>query len=167
MVQKHRRNPKERNIEGLRRQLAAEEVRSAQTRVAHESAQRAEARTRAALEALGAEMLPGMAEAETAGPSEDSRIVYVPRPMSEWIDDFVTGPLQDIPQGNSTATIAPAAEFVGVTPSETPIADARAGARERVAVRRAGKTTTICPHGKVEGWCSKPECQEPRKEKTA
>jgi len=118
---------KERNIEGLRKQLAQQETKCRRLLVPWEQAMTERQKTLEALKALGAEMLPGM-EPE---------------------------PAQDTPHGDGTATIAPATESVGAETSETPIADARAGARERVVVRRAGRLTTICPHGKVEGWCSK------------
>ncbi len=128
---RHRRKPEERATSILQIELNRLETRAAKSKAQWEKAEAAAEVVRKQIAML--HQLP------------------LPMPPTE-----APEPAQDTPPVECSATPAPAAEsVVGVTPSETPLADARAGARERAVARGEGK----CKHDFLAGWCSKVECQ--------
>jgi len=139
MTTKHHRTPEERAEAVFRPTLKRLEAKAAKSKARWEQDEAAAEKVRKKIAMLNQLPLPEMPEPIGGGTDPTYTTVTVSPDTSTISPD--------------TRTDAPSS----TTLSETPLADARAGARERVAVRRAalGK----CPHGKVEGWCSKPECQ--------
>ncbi len=116
---KHR-SSEEQATDILKAKLKRLEPKTARRKTAYEIAQRAEDELRQKIARLNQLSLPMQDLTSVAGRnliSEDTKTAYV-----------MTGPLQDIPQGDGIATTAPASGELDA-----------AGARERVAVRRAAR----------------------------
>ena len=109
-----RRKPQERAADILRKELARLEAKSAQTRVAYETAQREETATRQAIAMLDQMPLPGLAKAIELAHAEAQDGLY--RPPEPW-PAIVMEPQVVIPSELQTTSGAPPGQRITGCPS--------------------------------------------------
>ncbi len=128
-----RRTPNEVAIDAFKKALRKQERNATRAKAIWEDFEASAERTRRWIIGLGMESLPGMA----------------------------LEPAQDTPSAQRTGTIAPVAEVVVLPPiADAPVIELRPLKAEEAMIVAHRAAPSKCKHDKVQGWCSKSECQE-------